>query len=223
MQKVELEKIEISKLQSRVKCSWFLPSLRGPQDPNPMAYRHLDSVYVTGPLDIAAHTRTGPLVRAPDLMGISWVRTAAAPELIPARRCHSAHPTMAHDMTLRLGALTCCAGAPGTGSSPRACEDHVGLKVRPASRLHLHRNSHAGLEMQLGDTGYGRAVSPKNEKIQIRKKRNFKNCEIDKSKNVKTIVTIFSTRLIAKLFSARSLTIRAKTFSSSRSCFERKT
>ena len=83
MQKVKLAKIEISKLQSRVKCSWFLPSLRWPQDPNPMAYRHLDSVYATGPLDIAAHTRTGPLVRAPDLMGIRRVRTAAAPELIP--------------------------------------------------------------------------------------------------------------------------------------------
>ena len=74
---------KFQKLQSPVKCSWFLPSLRWPQDPNPMAYRHLDSVYATGPLDIAAHTRTGPLVRAPDLMGIRRVRTAAAPELIP--------------------------------------------------------------------------------------------------------------------------------------------
>jgi len=40
-----------------------------------MAYRHLDSVYATGPLDIAAHTRIGPLVRMPDLMGIRQVRT----------------------------------------------------------------------------------------------------------------------------------------------------
>src|SRR5271169_5616951 len=49
-------------------CQFMVP----PQIP--MAYRYLDSVYATGPLDIAAPARTGPLVRAPDLMGIMMVR-----------------------------------------------------------------------------------------------------------------------------------------------------
>jgi len=38
----------------------------GGTSPNPMAYRHLDSVYATESSYIAAHTRTYRLLRAPD-------------------------------------------------------------------------------------------------------------------------------------------------------------
>ena len=72
-----------------LRIAQFPPQLTLPEDLIPMAYGYLDSVYATGPLDIAAHTRTRALPRPPDLMGIRGARRAAAPELIAARRCHS--------------------------------------------------------------------------------------------------------------------------------------